>query len=197
MEFRDLLVLLGRQKKKLLGVPLAAGLLFLLMLQILPAQYKATASLMLTNKAYSSWVNTYDQGAVDLEVVKSSVKLIESNGFLGKVMKTLPFYTDLGTLRSAIKIENPKTTKIIIVSVVYNDPQKAAQIVNTVVNLFPERVASVFQAQKIFIIEPAVVPAVPYQANAALSLGLIVVISFSWVLSIVVFAANKSWEGRE
>ncbi|MEW6181590.1 MAG: Wzz/FepE/Etk N-terminal domain-containing protein [Bacillota bacterium] len=190
MEFRDFLLLLWRRKTWLWGIPFLAGLFCLLTIQILSPRYEAAATLMLESEPDNPWQRVFVQPQADEEIVKTCIRLLDGNVFLLDVIKTLPFKTNLKTLRQSLRYDNPEGTKLIRLSMVGKDPQHAALVVKNVMTLAPKRLAAVLGEREVLVVEKTTVPAPAYRMNIHLGLGLTVLLSFLWTLTGVMFLHN-------
>jgi capsular polysaccharide biosynthesis protein len=190
MEFRDFLSLMWRRKKTLFFVPLLAAVLFLLATQVSPPRYEAGATLMLKSELRDPWQKTFIQPQADEELLKTCIRLLDGNAFLLEVIKTLPFEMNLKTLRESLRYDNPEGSKLIRLSVLAEDPQRAARIVNSAAELAPKRLGAVLNESEILIVEKASITEDRRRAAVPLGLGLTVFLSFLWTLTIVMFMDN-------
>jgi len=117
------------------------------------------------------------QLTVDFEILGTSRPVLE------RVIEELDLDTDYGTLLKTVKVENPKDSRIIKVTVTNPDPQLACDIANSLANNLAARVAEVIDTTKPSSVEdavPAVVPSSPNKTkNTALGgiIGMLIAVS--------------------
>lgn len=193
MEIREFLLLMRRQNKKLIFIPLLAGLTYLFTTWLLPPQYEARGLVMIQGKDYAPWVNGRERIDIDKEYVKSCTSLICTDNFLREAFKSLPVNTNIENLSGSMRIDNPKGTNLISVRMLAYKPEQAAKAVNGIIDLLDTSVNQNFPSREMIILERATSPTSPNR-NFIFGVLMTLFISLQWVMSIVMFVANKSWQ---
>lgn len=193
MEIREFLLLMQRQYRKLIFIPLLAVLAYLFVTWLLPSQYEARGLVLVQGKDYAPWVNDRDRIDIDKEYVKSGISLICTDNFLREAFKSLPNNNDTKNLPDSMKIDNPEGTNLISVRMMAYNPQQAAQAVNCIIDLLHSKVNQNFASREITILERATNPT-SHHRDFILGILITLFIALQWVMSIVMFVANKSWQ---
>lgn len=136
MELKRYLVLVWRWLwLVLLGAILFGGVAYVLNIRTTPV-YRATARLLIDEAPNSSSGNEYSQILVEQRLAQTYVTIMNTRPVREEIVQklNLPFSAD--ALAGKITISAPQDSQIIIVTVEDTDPQRAADIANTLGDVF-------------------------------------------------------------
>lgn len=180
----------------ILGVAiLAAILMFVYIKAFTNKQYQASAMMYVNNSSLSVGGTKIDVSMGDINAAQSLVDvyciIIRSRLTLEEVIDVanLP-YTYEG-LYSMISVSSVDETEIFKITVTSGDPVEAANIANTIVEIFPSKVASIIDGTSAKIVDLAVVPLTNISQNyltkmiLAFAIGLILSAAVSVLLDII------------
>lgn len=182
----DLLEVLFVLKNHLLAIILSliigAGVALSYTMFLLQPMYTSSSMIYIFTKTTSVTtavdLQIGSQLTVDFEILGTSRPVIE------KVITDLDLATDYETLLRTVKVENPKDSRIIKITVTNPDPQLACDIANSLASNLAARVAEVIDTEKPSSVEdavPALKPSSPSKAkNTALGgiVGMMIAIAF-------------------
>lgn len=118
------------------------------------------------------------------QLVNTYVNIIKSDTVLNQVIKAGRLDCDAASLRSIMSAQQVENTEMFVVSVAHPDPEIAAHIVNTIVQVAPAKIAEFVEGSSTKIIDYASVPQHPftpsYPKNVVLGglLGAVAVVLF-------------------
>mgnify|MGYP001002783270 CR=1 FL=1 len=193
MEFRQLIMLVWSKKNLIIGVPLLALFFFLLAVPLIRSQYKAQATLIVQNLGYASYMIPEDRVNADKKTIETCMHLLGTTVFQS-AHASLPDELKSDDLYEIIKMENPNASMLIIISALDRNPQRAAAIINHMIDQFSVVTSQVLPAVKVTVLDYAPVPTRPYRANLVFSSALVLFLSFFGVISWLMFMANRCWE---
>ncbi|MDD2496748.1 MAG: hypothetical protein PHT78_03305 [Desulfitobacteriaceae bacterium] len=193
MEFRQLIMLLWLKKRFIIGIPLLAICFFVFVVPLIRSQYKTQASLMVQNLGYASYMIPEDRINADKRTMETCIHLLGTAVYQNARAK-LPEEWQSRDLYEIIKIDNPDASMLIILSALDSNPQRAAAIINHMINQLPVVISQVLPTVKITVLDHAQVPTLPYRGNIVFSGALVLFLSFFGVVSWLMFMANRCWE---
>ncbi len=121
------------------------------------------------------------QLTVDFEILGTSRPVLE------KVIVDLDLATDYETLLKTVKVENPKDSRIIKITVTNPDPQLACDIANSLASNLAARVAEVIDTEKPSSVEdavPALKPSSPSKTKNTVVGGIVgMLIAIAFILA--------------
>ncbi|MGC8576325.1 MAG: GumC family protein [Caldisericum sp.] len=148
IELRDYINVLVRWKKLIIGLTVIAMLVTgLLSYFVLPKEYEATATFLVSNPQISTTnqLSTYDQAMNPLNFISNPSietysQLVKDPSFLSTIISENGFSKELTPeiLSKKINVTNPKNSNLIVVSVSLNDPEKAYKIAKMIGEKFPK-----------------------------------------------------------
>ena len=135
VQLRDVLV--KRQWKTIVAVFTAAFLTGLLVIALLPEEYEATSTLFVgENRPISTGASAVQ---LDEVLARSYAALLESAAVTNAVADDLEPPADASDLEEKVSFEVLTGTRLIEISALDRDPERAAQIANTYADAFVER----------------------------------------------------------
>src|SRR3954449_2389621 len=181
MELRDYLAAVRRFWMTWVGLTLVAVVAALVVVNLLPRTYQATARVFVTSSAESG-----SASAFLVQRVKSYPDVAVSHAVLGPVVDELGLSTSVQELRRAISATNPPDTSQVHITVQSASASEAADIANAVAMQFTTVVEDLEQPREgnspvqLTVTDPATAPSAPVSpvpwliltVGAVLGLGL-------------------------
>lgn len=123
----------------ILGVVVAAGSAFLISKNTTPV-YRASARFLIDQAPKGNVSNEYAQVLLEERLAQTYVQIIETNSVLQETLNRLENpVRDIEKLATMITVSAPQDTQILIISVEDTDPARAAEIANTLGEVFIEQ----------------------------------------------------------
>ena len=150
-------------KKKyviLLGALIGAGLLFCYSSFFITPRYKASVTLYANNSVTnedSSYIAQSDLNA-SARLVSTYAAIIRSDDVMKSVIDAADLEISADVLAGLLDISAINSTEVFEITIEYTDPDKAAEIVNTLAEIIPERITSIVKGSSVEIINYAKVP---------------------------------------
>lgn len=182
--------MLWQNKKFILGIPLLACLIYLLLMPKVFPKYQSTATLMIKNAAYVPWMTPEDQISADGELMETCIQLLNTV-VLQEVNNTLPNGWKPEELHRAVNIESIPTSTLVQVSASTADPKISAEIVNKTVKLLPVITAETIPSAQVIIIERGKIPTESYRPQFFFTLIMVIFLSFLWVFNFLTFSISR------
>ncbi len=171
IDIKDLLMYFVKKIPMLLAVTIAImvlGMLYSLILKKPLYHGDATLILVQENSGYSQSGNAINQSdlALNQKLVATYTELIKSRRILNNVIEELKLDYSYEELKAKIGVSSISDTEIIKISVSDRDNALAADIANTIAEVFKEEVAEIYNLQNVSTIDEAEVQENPYNMNA-------------------------------
>jgi capsular polysaccharide biosynthesis protein len=157
-----------------------------------------------TTKVYV--INRQDENKMTLsdlqtgeQLTKDYLILVKSRPVTEKVIRELGLDLTHEELSEKIKVISPEETRILEISVEYQDPYIAKQLADLIASVSSEHMVSVMEIEKVNIVEPGNLPSTPTSPNIAINTILgggigVVLVSF---LIVLVYIMNDSIRSTE
>jgi len=155
-------------RKKLLIVVIAALLSALIGLLvtafIIPTEYTASTRSYVLNRSDESAV-AYSDIQLSSQLLNDYKVLITGRNVTQEVIDDLDLKFTTGQLAQMIHVSAPDNTRVVQISVVDTDPQRAADIANAVCSTASEQIQAIMAVDAVKTVYEAVVPTQPSSPN--------------------------------
>lgn len=145
---------------------------------ILKPMYQSYTTLVLAKASTSTTDNTSAINQNDLvlnqKLVSTYGEIIKSRTVLNEVIERLKIDTTYESLSKNISITSKKDTELLQITVSYQDPKVAADIANTMAEVFTNKIKEIYKIENVSIIDEAIEKPLPYNISTVKN-----VISFS------------------
>lgn len=138
-DLRYTLSLLGKWSWLLILVALAAGLIGYGLSRLQVPRYQASTTILIDEAPGVGSQSDYDTLLMSERRARTYAQLLATEPLLNAVIEQLKLPVDVLTLERAINVQSVRDTQLISVQVRNNDPQRAAEIANSLVNIFAEQ----------------------------------------------------------
>lgn len=132
---------------------------------ILKPTYESTTKIYVVNRQDSEKATTYSDLQTGTQLTKDYQILVESRIVTEQVIRELNLGLTHEELLSCITVNNPIDTRIIEVTVNYNDPNLAKKIADAIGEVSAESMVTVMEMEKVNIVEPGNLPIGPSSPN--------------------------------
>lgn len=143
-----------------LAAVLCAGVGFSLAYWVVPAKYQASALLYVNNGNFS--VGSTSISLSDLSASKTLVStyiaILKTRLTLNEVIERAGVDYSIGELKSMISASAVNNTEIFEISVTSTDPEEAAHIANTIVEVLPDKISEIINGASVRTVDLAVAP---------------------------------------
>lgn len=190
MDVRNTLIILWQKKRFILGIPLLACLIYLLLMPKVFPKYQSTATLMIKNSAYVPWMTPEDRASADKELMETCIQLLNTV-VLQEVNNTLLNRWKLEDLHRAVNIESIPASTLVQVSASTADPKISADIVNKAVEFLPVITTKTIPYAQVMIIERGKIPTRSYRPQFFFTLIMVIFLSFLWVFNFLTFSISR------
>jgi capsular polysaccharide biosynthesis protein len=158
-------------------------------LYLLEPVYKSSVSIIVINKNNdpNSLSNvTYDDLLISQQLVKDYAEIIKSRSVTSAVINQLTL-NDLTPEKFArnIEVQSKNDTDIIEIKVKDKDPQRAKIIVETMTEVFQQKIYSLYENRNVKIIDTAEVPMEPDSPNIAINVVLAAFLGLAMAVIII------------
>lgn len=179
---KDLKKLFQKSMAVILSLTLAAGALgVLLSVFVFQKEYSASVMAMVSSKSgaarqeSSLTASEYD---LNVRLVNSYRVLCKSNRVLEQVIGKMGLDLTVKQLSDMVSVTSEENTEIIRISVLSASPQLAADITNTLVDVFKVEVSEIMSMDNVQVIDYALVPQIPVRPNIPLNTVVSVMVGF-------------------
>ena len=140
----------------------AVGIVYTMVLKT--PLYKGDTTLILVKKedADSSSSLTQNDIVLNQKLVATYSVIIKSRRVLNQVISQLKLNESTKELSKKVTVSNKSDTEIIQISVSDEDPKRAAQIADTIADVFKQEVMEIYSLENVTIIDEAEVQSTPY-----------------------------------
>lgn len=205
MEELDIIELLYALKKKIIYIIITTVLFAVIgfaysKLAIVP-MYKSSTTFVLS---VSSSAPTYDeegnlieqkitQGDISLNssLVSTYAEILKSKSVATEVINRLNLDTSAQSVMSSIDVKSKTGTAVLVITVSNENPELAANIANTLAEIFEERINTMFNIDNLSVIDPAEPSTAPYNEatvrNTILFAAIGLILSCAVIFIIVYF----------
>ncbi len=156
-------------------------------------KYKSTTSLVLTTTADSNITSGGGITTTDVNLnnnlVANYTEIITSTTVVRQVIENLGIDVSEDALKSKISVSSGKSTQMINVDVVDEDPHQAKIIANEVAKVFAKQIPEIYKMNNIYILDEAEEENVPYNINHVKDIVIFAFIGLV-VASVYVLVAN-------
>lgn len=186
----DLLELFNYLKKRiwivLAAVLVCTGIAFFATKIFVTPEYTATTRLYVLNR--SSEVNVvYSDFQTSTLLLNDYKELITGRNVTDEVVSKLGLPLSSGQLSGMIRVSSPTGTRVLQISVTDTDPQRAADIANTVREVASDQIQSIMDVDAVKDVYAAVVPQGPSGPNVPQNTGIGALVGL--VIAIVILTA--------
>lgn len=165
----------------LLGV--ALGLLYHSFL--VKPLYQSTTTLVLSKPATAEGSQTGTSGtitsndiALNQKLVSTYSEIMKSRTVAREVINKLGLKVSEESLMNDITVQSKKDTELLEIAVSYTNAAKAAEIANTLAEVFTNKVKEVYNIENVSIIDQAEVATAPYNISLTKTMLLFLIASF-------------------
>lgn len=123
----------------------------------LPNQYEATSKIYIVSTSSDSVINLSDL-QLGTSLTADYKELLMSRPMLESIQKNLNLDMDLATLKKAIELENPASTRILTITAKTTDPLLSRNIANEMATLSKTWLSEIMDSRQPNIVEKAVTP---------------------------------------
>lgn len=194
IDLKKVFQLLWKSKEIIIIITIISALLgFIYTMYILKPKYTAYTKLIMvqTNSDDSSKGVTSTDVSLNEKLIPTYQSIATTNSVVREVISNLGLNENEDELKKEISVTTEKSTQVIKISVTDDDPEKATDIANELINVFSKKVSEIYKIDNINIVDKAEVPDGPSNINHKkdiLILGLIgFVISIIGVLLVNLF----------
>lgn len=156
-------------------------------------KYKSTTSLVLTTTADSNTTSVGGITSTDINLnnnlVANYTEIITSKTVVRQVIDNLGIDMSEDALKSKISVSSGKSTQVINVDVVDEDPHQAKIIANEVAKVFAKQITEIYKMNNIYILDEAEEENIPYNINHVKDIAIFAFIGLV-VASVYVLIAN-------
>ena len=131
-------------------------------------KYKSSTTLILTTSADESKINekiTQTDITLNNNLVATYSELAKSKTVIRQVINNLGLSETENQIRASISVSSVKSTQLIQIDVVNDDPLKAKIIANEVARVFMKQVAEDDNLNNVHVVDSAEEPTTPYNIN--------------------------------
>ncbi len=158
--------------------------------------YRGDTTLILVNRNLENSNSAITQSDVLLnqKLVSTYTQIAKSKKVVKQVIEDLNLKYSYSDLYSHISVSNVNDTEIIKISVSDKEPEKAAQIANTLANVFRDEVSEVYHLENITILDKAEVQSTPYNIKVVKTAGICFVagVAMSVMLLFILYYFDNS-----
>ncbi len=156
-------------------------------------KYKSTTSLVLTTAAegetsQSGTITTTDI-TLNNNLLATYTDIITSNTVVRQVINNLGIKISEDSLKSKISVSSEKSTQMIYIGVIDENPYQAKIIANEVAKVFAEQVPQIYKLNNVYILDQAEEESTPYNINHIKDIAIFAFIGLV-VAAMYVFIAN-------
>ncbi|MGP4070389.1 YveK family protein [Halobacillus sp. B29] len=165
------------KKRLLLIIGLAAGAAIISALVtffVLTPSYEASSQFIVNQSQADTAENPYnvDDIRTNVELINTYNVIIKSPRILDQVVEELGLDVTSGTLSDKIQVSNAEQSQVVNVVATDEDPQQAAAIANTTVQVFKEDIPQLMNVDNVNVLSEAAVGSTPTQVSPKLSLNI-------------------------
>lgn len=181
-------------KKNILSLALwaFAGLIISIIVSIflMTPQYSSTVDLLVNQKADNTQAQ-YTAQQADLQAINTYKDVLEKDIILEPVLKTVKekdnYHGNIDTLQKSLTITNETNSQILSVTVKDTNAYTAADIANTIGNVFTKKIKSMMKVDNVTIVNKAKVNTTPISPNKNLNavIGLVIGAIIGFVIALV------------
>lgn len=150
---------------------------------VVKPMYKSVTSLVLskstTDGSTASGSITQNDITLNQKLVSTYGEIMKSRTVAKQVIDRLGLKIDEDELINSINVQAKKDTELLEISVSYTDAKTAADIANTLAEVFTDKVKEVYQIENVSIIDKAEKNEVPYNVNM---LKTVIIFSFGFLI---------------
>lgn len=144
----------------------AAGISAIISYFVLTPTYESSSQFIVNQQSSGQSEN------VDLNEIRSNVEIIntynviiKSTRILDQVVDELNLSISAGALGGKINVANAQNSQVVTITATDTDPETAAAIANTTVEIFQEDIPNLMNVNNVSVLTEAVVPANPQPVN--------------------------------
>jgi capsular polysaccharide biosynthesis protein len=132
--------------------------------------YKATTTLIVGKMPNEESENVYYSDILSYQMlVKTYVQIAKSEGVAKKVIDKLYLNMPPAAIQGRLSASPAGDTEVMYLSIVDDEPERAARIANGAAEAFVERVKELMRVDNVQIIDAAEVPSYPFKPNKRLN----------------------------
>ncbi|MGP4074862.1 YveK family protein [Halobacillus sp. K22] len=183
------------KKRLLLIIGLAAGAAIISALVtffVLTPSYEASSQFIVNQSQEETAENPYDVNDIrtNVELINTYNVIIKSPRILDQVVEELGLDATAGALSKKIQVSNAEQSQVVNVVATDEDPQQAAAIANTTVQVFKEDIPQLMNVDNVNVLSEAAVGSTPTQVSPqpllniaiALVVGIMVGVGIAFLL---------------
>lgn len=130
----------------------------------IPPMYTSTAKVYVVTKQDTDMITNMDL-QTSTTIVNDVLLLVKSRPILEQVLTEMNQDISYQTLYEAISVESPEDTRFMDITVVYDDPYMAEQLVNILARVSVEQMEEVLDVKSASIVEEGSIPINPSSPN--------------------------------
>lgn len=141
---------------------------------VLEKEYEATTTLIVgkSNDAGPDYQMQYNDVMLYQKLVKTYQEIAKSRTVAKEVIEGLGLNYTTTELQSKITVSAVGDTQVISIKIVDNDPNRAAQMANKLVEVFKKQVVEIMKAESVNVIDEATVPVSPIRPRPMMNVAL-------------------------
>ena len=171
---------------------IASGIISFFVLS--PVYETKTTLIVNTEQANETNLITGDQLNVTQKLALTYGEIIKSRTVIDEVIKSLKLDMSYGQVSGMVNVSPVKDTQIIAITVQDTNPQRAADIANTIPRVFTKEVKRITKANSVEVIDKAVVAENPIKPNKIMNIaiaGVLGVMIGLFIIFVLEYMDNK------
>ena len=171
---------------------IASGIISFFLLS--PVYETKTTLIVNTEQANETNLITGDQLNVTQKLALTYGEIIKSRTVIDEVIQALNLNMEYGEVSKMITVSPVKDTQIIAITVQDTNPQRAADIANTIPRVFTKEVKRITKANSVEVIDKAVVAENPIKPNKIMNIaiaGVLGVMIGLFIIFVLEYMDNK------
>ncbi len=148
----------------ILAMIVAGGMFFSYAVFLVAPQYKATAMMYVNNSSFTVGSSSFSISSGELTAAKKLldiyVIILKSRTTLEQVIETADLDYTYEQLSGIVKASSVNDTEVFSITATCSNPQDAKLIVDTIVEVLPDRIADIVDGSSVRLVDHAVLPVV-------------------------------------
>ncbi|MEO3135272.1 Wzz/FepE/Etk N-terminal domain-containing protein [Turicibacter sanguinis] len=139
---------------------------------VLVPKYEASTTMLVNYKQNQEVTMTYSDMQMSQKLVNTYSEIVKSRGIAEDVVKKLKLDVAPSEIQSMLTVSGVNDTEVIKIKVTNEDPVLAADIANTVSDVFKKEVKSMMKVDNVSTIDTAEVPVHPISPNKVMNIAI-------------------------
>ncbi|WP_226036168.1 YveK family protein [Aquibacillus saliphilus] len=156
-------------KKRMLLIILlmvgAAGISAIISFFVLTPTYESSSQFIVSENNNQTENVDINEIRSNVEIINTYNEIIKSTRILDEVVDELGLSISAGALSNKINVSNAQSSQVVTVTATDIDPNIAADIANTTVEVFQDEVPTLMNVNNVNVLSEAIVPANPQQVS--------------------------------